>query len=173
MTDTESVESRKLLEAAFFMSSEPMSLEKLSKIVGIHSLGYLKQLLLEVEKEYLHRGFHLVQTSEGWMFQVDNRFLNRVAKLTPYSDLPEGQKRCLALVAYKEPIKQSEIIRIQGNKSYAYIKQLSKKGLIKAERHGRTRVISLTQEFERYFGKDKESLKEKLVEKINRQEKEI
>jgi len=173
MTDTESTDNKRLLEAALFMSSEPLSLESLSQIVGVHSKGYLSDTLQQLQRDYSEKGFHLIESRDGWMFQVDGKFLPKVAGLTPYSDLPDGEKRCLAIVAYKEPVLQSEIIKIQGNKAYTYIRHLIKKGLIKTEKHGRTRSISLTQEFERYFGGDKEAIKEKLIAKINRKENEI
>lgn len=157
-----------LLEAALFMSSEPMSIADLSKIAGVNSLGYLKGTLLELKDEYAGRGVHLVETSQGWSFQVDRIHLDKVTNLTPYADIPEGQKRTLALVAYKEPVTQAEVIRIQGNKTYAYIKSLAAKGLIRGERQGRTKILSLTQEFERYFGAEKEKVKEQLIAKMNR-----
>ncbi|MBN2331423.1 MAG: SMC-Scp complex subunit ScpB [Candidatus Aenigmarchaeota archaeon] len=176
MADTgspDNTDGKRLLEAALFMASEPLELERLSKIVGISSLGYLKGILTELEHEYKEKGFHLRESSEGWMFQVDGRFLPHVASLTPYSDLPEGEKRTLALVAYKEPLMQAEVIKTQGNKAYTYIKHLAKRGLIRAEKQGRTKSLSLTQEFERYFGENKEAIKERLIAKINREEKEI
>jgi len=173
MTDTGSSDSRKLLEAALFMASEPLNMERLSKIVGIHSLGFLKQMLVDVTRDFEDRGFHIVENQEGFMFQVDGKFLQKVAKLTPYSDLPEGEKRCLAIVAYKEPVLQSEAIKMQGNKAYVYIKSLTRKGLIKAEKKGRTKVLSLTAEFERYFGEDKETIRDRLIAKLNRKENEV
>ncbi len=150
------------------MSSEPMSIEKLSKIAGVNSLGYVKGTLLELRDDYSGRGVHLTETPEGWSFQIDGKYLNRVADLTPYADITEGQKRTLALVAYKEPVTQSEVIKIQGNKTYAYIKSLASRGLIKSEKQGRTKMLSLTQEFERYFGCEKEKIKEQLISKMNR-----
>ncbi len=157
-----------LLEAALFMSSEPMSLDKLSKITGVNSLGYLKGALLELKDEYENRGVHITETAQGWSFQVDRQHLDKVADLTPHSDIPEGQKRTLALIAYKEPVAQSEIIKIQGNKTYAYIKELTAKGLVRAERDGRTKILTLTQEFERYFGGEKEKVREQLIAKLGK-----
>jgi len=168
----EPTDHKRLLEAALFMASEPLEVERLSKISGIQSLGILKQMLIEIQQDYAGRGFHLIESGSGFIFQVDGRFLPRVAKLTPYSDLPEGEKRCLALVAYKEPVLQAEVIRIQGNKAYAYIKKLSRKGLVRLEKRGRTKMLSLTSEFERYFGEDKEKIKERLAAKLNRKENE-
>ena len=157
-----------LIEAALFMSAEPMSLQKLSKVAGVNSLGYLKGLLLELRDEYADRGIHLAETRDGWSFRVDRQYIDRVANLTPYADIPEGQKRTLALIAYKEPVAQSEVIKIQGNKTYAYIRSLASRGLIRAEKHGRTKMLSLTQEFERYFGAEKDKIREQLIARIDK-----
>ncbi len=167
----QSADHKRLIEAALFMASEPLDMGMLSKITGISSLGYLKGSLLELRDEFSGRGFHLVEGAKGWSFQVDRMFLDKVAGLTPYSDLPEGHKRTLALIAYKEPITQSELMRIQGSKCYAYVRDLREKGLVKAERHGRTKKLSLTREFERYFGEEKEKIREQLIRKLDQAER--
>lgn len=152
------------------MSSEPMSIESLSKITGVNSLGYLKGALFELKDDYSGRGINLVEAPGGWSFQVHRDHLDKVADLAPYADIPEGQKRTLALIAYKEPVTQSEVISIQGNKTYAYIRSLMSRGLVRGEKQGRTKVLSLTQEFERYFGAEKEKIREQLIEKLGRKE---
>lgn len=170
MGDTKYQNHKRLLEAALFMSSEPLSIGSLSKIAGVNSLGYLKGVILELRDDYSERGINLVETPGGWSFRVHREHLDKVAGLTPYADIPEGQKRTLALIAYKEPVSQSEVIRIQGNKTYAYIRSLMSRGLVRAEKQGRTKVLSLTQEFERYFGAEKEKIREQLIEKLGRKE---
>jgi segregation and condensation protein B len=152
----------KILEAALFMSSRPLMLDELGKILGVHSLGYVKEILEKLQKDYSGKGIEIVNTPQGWVMQVRQEFLGKVAHLTPYADISEGCKRTLAIIAYKEPVQQSEIIKIQGNKAYSYLKHLQKRNLIKAEKKGRTKIIKLTQEFERYFGEEKEKIKEKL-----------
>jgi len=153
---------QKILEAALFMSSRPLMLDEIGKILGVHSLGYVKEMLEKLQKEYADKGIEIVNTPQGWVMQVKPEFLGKVAHLTPYADMSEGCKRSLAIIAYKEPVSQAEIIKIQGNKAYSYLKQLQKRNLIKAEKKGRTKIIRLTQEFERYFGEEKEKIKEKL-----------
>lgn len=152
---------KKLIEAALFMASRPMSTEDLSKITGFPA-DKVEKRLEELRKEYEGKGIEVIRNPEGWGMRVKTDLLPKVAHLTPYSDLRDGHKRTLALVAYREPIKQSEVVRIQGNKAYAYIKLLTKKGLIKSEKEGRTRILMLTKEFERYFGEEKERIKEML-----------
>ncbi len=159
---------KKLIEAALFMSPKPLNIEEISKIVGISSLGEIEKIIEGLAKEYeeSNRGMEIVKLPEGWFMRVKQELLPKVAHLTPYSDLKDGHKRTLALIAYKEPIKQSDVIHIQGNKAYGYIKFLEKKGLVKTEKHGRTRILHLTSEFERYFGEQREKIKEMLSKAV-------
>lgn len=161
---------RKLIEAALFMASRPLGIREISKITGIASLGEIERMLGEIRDDYEKAGkaIEIVSEPEGWSMQVKSEFLPKVAHLTRYSDLADGHKRTLALVVYKEPVKQSEIIKIQGNKAYSYIKSLQKKGLINSEKIGRTKLIRLTQEFERYFGEDKDRIREKVMAGVSR-----
>ncbi|MBI4175861.1 MAG: SMC-Scp complex subunit ScpB [Candidatus Aenigmarchaeota archaeon] len=156
------MEHKKLLEAALFVSPKPIMLTDLGKILGVQSIGYVKGLIDELQKGCADRGIEIVNTPEGYQMQVRPEFLDKVGHLNPHSDLSEGCKRTLALVLYKEPAKQSEIIKLQGNKAYNYIKELYKRGLIKAEREGHTKILKVTQELESYFGLPKEKIKEQL-----------
>jgi segregation and condensation protein B len=167
MEGTKSSDHKRLIEAAVFMSSEPLDIGRISKIAGVNSLGYVKGTLLELRDEYAGRGFHLVEGPQGWSFQVDHQFAEKVSSLTPYSDLPEGAKRTLALIAFKEPVAQADVIKIQGSQCYSYIKDLTVKGLVRVEKQGRSKVLSLTKEFERYFGQDKEKVREMLIRKLS------
>ncbi|MEM5793722.1 MAG: SMC-Scp complex subunit ScpB [Candidatus Aenigmatarchaeota archaeon] len=157
-----------LLEAALFVSDRPLSLEKLSKVVGIGSEEEVKKLLEELKKELSKedRGVELVETPEGFELRVKKEYREKVAKLAPFADLSNGMMRTLAIVAVKQPIKQSLIVKYQGNKAYGYVEALEKKGLIKTEKAGRTKTITTTPEFERYFGKSTEELKKILEEKV-------
>ncbi len=152
----------KIIEAALFISSKPLTIDELGNIAGIQSLGYVKEILEKLQKKYENSGIEIVSTEQGWTMQVRPEILPKVSHLTPHADLSEGCKRTLALIVYKEPVKQSEIIKIQGNKAYSYIKELKRRGFIRLEKEGHTKVIYLTKEFEKYFGEEKEKIKEKV-----------
>lgn len=156
-------DKRALIEAALFVSENPLTLNTLSKISGINSKG-VKGILNEIKKdlEVSSRGIELALTGEGYQLQVKDQFLEKVANLTTYSDISKGALRTLSIVALKQPILQSEVVKIQGNKAYNYVKSLEKKKLIKTEKAGRTKKINTTKEFERYFGKGLKEIQEKL-----------
>jgi transketolase len=55
--------------------------------------------------------------------------------------------------------------RVIGMKTFgasAPLKELQKRSRVRAEKNGRTKSFKLTQEFERYFGEEKERIKERL-----------
>ena len=158
------MKKKALIEAALFVSENPLSIRTLSKISGINSSRELKKILSDIKKEFdvASRGIELALTAEGYQFQVKDQFLEKVSGLTTYADISRGTLRTLSLVSLRQPILQSQIIKVQGNKAYNYIKSLEKKGLIKTEKAGRTKMINTTKEFERYFGKSLEEIKERL-----------
>ena len=156
-----------LLEAALFVSDEALSLERLSKIVGIGSEEEVKQLLEEIKQDLAkdNRGIELEATPEGYELRVKQEYREKVAKLAPLADLSDGMLRTLAIVAAKQPVKQSLIVRYQGNKTYGYIVRLEEKGLVKTEKFARTKLINTTPNFEKYFGKSSEEIKSMLDSK--------
>ena len=158
------LKKKALIEAALFVSENPLNLRTLSKISGITSTRELKQILNRIKKEFdaSSRGIELALTAEGYQLQVKDQFLEQVSGLTTYADISKGALRTLSLVALRQPMLQSDIVKIQGNKAYNYIKNLEKKGLIKAEKVSRTKSISTTKEFERYFGKSLNEIRDRL-----------
>lgn len=158
--------AKELIEAALFISTQPLDLKELSKVTGISSLGALREQLNELSRDYENSGVQIIETAEGWLMQVRSDLLDKVAHLTPHSDLTEGEKRTLALIAYKEPMEQREIIKIQGNKAYNYIKSLTERGLIDGKKKGHTKDLFLTAEFENYFGESKEKIRERLAKSL-------
>lgn len=153
-----------LLEAALFVSDKPLSLDRLSAMVGIESREELKKLIEDLQKDFLDfdRGIELLETPQGYELRVKPEYREQVAKLAPFADLSDGLMRTLAIVAAKQPVKQSLIVKYQGNKSYGYIAKLEEKGLVKTERYQRTKLVSTTPEFEKYFGTTSDDIKKML-----------
>jgi len=156
-----------LVEASLFVSDKPLSVERICKILNLGREEVEKALqALREEMDKEDRGIELVETPEGFELRVKQEYREKIVKFAPLSDLSDGMVRTLAIVVVKQPIKQSTIVKIQGNKAYDYIKKLEKKGLIKAEKAGRTKILTTTPEFERYFGKSVEEIKRFLEEEM-------
>ncbi|MFB6075786.1 MAG: SMC-Scp complex subunit ScpB [Candidatus Aenigmatarchaeota archaeon] len=161
------IEDKKpLIEAALFISHEPIRIEELQRISDMNKKEIL-DMIGEIKEEFSKKrfGFELFESPEGYELRVKPQYLEMVSHLTPYSDLKRGQLKVLALVAFKQPIKQSDIVDIIGNRAYNYIKQLERKDLIRSEKFKRTKVLKTTKSFMNYFGiEEREELVEKLEE---------
>ena len=61
--------------------------------------------------------------------------------------------RTLSAIAIKQPIPQSEIIRIRGAGAYEHIKELAEKELIakRDDQGSRSPILSTTKKFQEYF----------------------
>ena len=160
------------IEAALFMSNQPISLEKLSKILK-RSPEKIKAVIEEFKQEFQkeEHGIHVIETSTGYQIRVKPELVSSVSNLTPYRDLGRGLLRVLALVAYKQPITQSEIVKVLGNRTYEYVKRLEERGLIKTVKHSRTKALIATKEFANYFGLENPEDAKKFFEDIEKEEK--
>jgi len=159
------------VEAALFMANKPVSIERLSKMFKTDS-EKIKEVIEEFEAEFAkpEHGVHVIETSQGYQIRVKPEFASSVRKLTPYRDLGRGLLRVLALVAYKQPITQAEIVKVIGNRTYEYVKRLEERGLIKTMKHSRTKALIATKEFANYFGLENPEDAKKFFEDINKEE---
>ena len=158
------MENKALVEAALFVSDKPLSTRKLADLTGLMEKE-INLIVLDMQNDTkgLERGIDLVSTPEGYEFRLKPEYRDKVVKLAPFSDMSEGVLRTLSIVAARQPVKQSIIIRYQGNKAYGYIEKLENKGLILAVKSGRTKLISTTPGFEKYFGKSTDEIKKILA----------
>ncbi|MBI2579412.1 MAG: SMC-Scp complex subunit ScpB [Candidatus Aenigmarchaeota archaeon] len=153
-----------LLEAVLFTTSEPMRIEDLQKIMKIRKDSIEKLLgILEMKYSSLESGIRL-SSAGGYKLMVKDEFIDKVSDLTPHSDLSRGLLRVLSIIAYHEPISQSDIVKVVGNRTYDYVKELEQRGLIKTEKKSRTKVLVTTPHFEEYFGAKKHEIKKEFEE---------
>ena len=82
-------------------------------------------------------------------------------KLLKDTELNKPTQETLALIAYKQPVMQSIIVKMRGNRAYEHIKDLEQLEFIMSEKSGRTRLLKATQKFYDYFDIVHDELKEK------------
>ena len=161
--DPRDVQRLALLEAVLFAATKPMSIEELRKLSKFEE-DKIKLLitLLRIRYQDPKHGITLSEMG-GYRLVVKHDYLDRVQTLTK-SDLSKGLLRVLSIIAYHEPVKQSDIVKIIGNRTYEYVKHLGQFGFIKFERKSKTKLLSTTPQFESYFSVNKEQLKKALAQ---------
>ncbi|MFH1474167.1 MAG: SMC-Scp complex subunit ScpB [Candidatus Aenigmatarchaeota archaeon] len=147
---------KSVVEAALYMANEPISVKEMAKMFNVEP-DSVKVVIDEFKKELesSEHGIYILETPRGYQIRVKPKLDPLVRKLTPYKDLSRGLLRVLALVAYKQPITQSEIVKVIGNRTYEYVKALKERGLVNTVKQGRTKALVPTKEFANYFGLEK------------------
>ncbi len=153
------VQKLALLEAMLFTTSDPLTFNELQKTLRVRK-NELDLLLKALNERYARSEFGIhISEAGGFKLTVKPEFAEAVAPFTPHADLSRGLLRVLSVVAYHEPIKQSDIVKVVGNRTYEYVKQLEELNLIKVEKKSRTKLLSTTPRFEEYFGAKAEEIR--------------
>ncbi len=141
------------VEAALFVATKPLSLGELSRGLRLPEeevYAALEEIAAELEaggKPYV-----LVRKRGGYALELREEYAELVRPFAPGGDIPEPVLRTLALIAYRGPITQAEVVRIRGQRAYAHVKDLVGRGFVRARKEGNTKVLEVTAEFLEYFG---------------------
>jgi segregation and condensation protein B len=148
--------TKKTIEAALFISGRWMSVEDLARVVGSGSVGSVKEALRELKSDYDGRsgGVQMANLGDKYRLEIDPAVRDKVYYLAPEPELSPALIKTLALIAYKQPIYQSKVVKVIGNRAYEYIKELRKKEFISVKKKGRTKMLSTTGKFNKYFALD-------------------
>ena len=157
---TEEFMAKAAIEAALFASGRTVSLKELVDLSG-RSAEQAERLADELAAEYAARqsGLEIRRIGDGYSMQVRYALAGRIISFAP-KEIAAPLIRTLAIIAYKQPIKQSQLVEIRGNKSYDHVKELEKRGLINAEKSGHTKLLSTSRGFADYFGISSDSPQE-------------
>lgn len=141
------------IEALLFASGRKMTLDELKIHLNVSSVQTIKDAVSELQKEYEQREspVMLVQEGDSWKLTTREKYLSMVRKINPNTELTKTMMETLAVIAWKQPITQSEVIAIRTNKAYEHIAELEKMGFLVKEKYGRTYMLKLTQKFFDYF----------------------
>jgi segregation and condensation protein B len=143
-----------IVEAALFSAGKPLSIEEIATTTNL-SPEAVKEACKELSKEYEGRDSVLEVGKAGakWAMQVRPQAAEPATKFAP-PEIPAKLLKTLALIAYHQPMKQSELVDMIGTKVYDHVPELVERGLVKAREEGVTKILVTTALFPEYFGLD-------------------
>jgi segregation and condensation protein B len=166
-------EKRKI-EVILFSAGRPLSTKELAAITSIPELK-VERVIHALMEEYKESdsALEISKAGDKWGMQVKGDYASFARGLAKAEIKPKLLKT-LALIAYHQPVKQSKLNRMIGNKIYDHVKELSEKEMIKAKQAGRTKILTTAPKFLEYFGiptTDREKIRQYLLK--NKGAKEI
>lgn len=150
-------EDLKRLEAVFFVSGRYLTMAELISFSDLNPIT-IKELIVKLKDKYSkdNSAIEIVERNGAWKMDVKQEYAHIVNKLaTGNTEFSKAEQETLAIIAYKQPIKQSVVIKIRGNKAYDDIKKFVDLDLIKKKRTGHTYELSLSENFHDYFNLSK------------------
>lgn len=146
-------ELRNKVEALLFAVGKHIDIEEICRITEASSKDEVSKALNEIKQDYDKRESPIMVVSEGnaWKLTVREKFLGMVKHLVAETELSKTILETLAVITWKNPVKQSEVIKIRTNKAYDHVQELEELGFISRTKHGRTMLIKLTDKFYNYF----------------------
>ncbi len=148
INETEAYEK---IEATLFIAGRYLTLQELIILTDINPV-MLKTILCNLEKKYSHGTLRIIRREDSYKMDIAKKYHYLVNKLaTGSAEFTKAEQETLAIIAYKQPVKQSVVIKIRGNKSYDHIKKFRALGLVMSKREGHTLILSLSEEFYEYF----------------------
>ena len=162
-------EDLKRLEAVFFVSGRFLNMQEIISFTDLNPI-IIGELIEKLQEKYSKdkSAMEIVEKNGFWKMDVKPEYSGIINKIaTGSSEFGSAEKETLAIIAYKQPIKQSVIIKIRGNKAYEHIKKFVELDLVRKKKLGHTHELSLTDEFYDYFNlkENDNSLQESLKDK--------
>ncbi len=169
MDDATISELRNKVYAVLFSSGRAVDSEELATLVHAQEPA-VREAVRELKKKLEEDKSPLFLTEEkngnAWKLMVRDRYVDVVRNVTPHTELEIPLLATLALIAWKQPILQSEVIKRRSTVAYEHIAKLEELGFISKEKKGRSFLLKPTGKFFDYFDLPSQEAVKKLFEEI-------
>lgn len=149
-----------IVEAMLFASGDCLSIEKISKIIGIRKDKAEKLMNLIIDKyASSEHGIKVIKLEDKYQMCTKSEYVRFVKEL--FNDrknmsLSQAAMEVLAIVAYNQPVTKSYIEQVRGVDCNAVVNNLIQKNLIeekgRLEIPGKPLTYGTTSNFLRCFG---------------------
>jgi len=142
-----------LLEATLFSAGRSLDITEMSETLGYDEEEIIESLrnLQSTIKRRRGGGLQIVEIGKKWAMEVKPQIADHLPKETK-SELPPKLLKAAALIAYHQPMPQSRLVELLGQRAYDHIRELAQAGLIGRRRDGNTRRLTTTRRFSEMFG---------------------
>ncbi len=159
------------LEAVLFLAGRPLTAEDLARGAGVPE-ERVAPLLRSLAQDYRRRAsaMEVVKAGRGWVLQLRSGVAPSAEALAR-TELPEEVLRTAALIAYHQPVRQSDLVAMVGSAAYEHVTALARMKLINAAAQGNTLSLTTSARFPEYFGlpaRSPREVKKIMTEKVQR-----
>ena len=159
---------RAIVEAALFSAGKALTPEELARVTRL-APDVIREHLRALAREYTDRdsAIEVAQIGTKWTMQIRSEFAERARAFAP-PEIDRDLLKTAALIAYHQPLLQSDLFDMIGSKVYEHTKALEDLGLVNRKPSGRSLALTTTRYFAEFFGlksTDREGIRKLMAEK--------
>jgi segregation and condensation protein B len=146
---------KNIIESLLFVAQEPLSSERLKKILEPAQAGAITEAIAALRADYDARqgSFYLAEVAGGYQFRTRPEYTAWIKRLVDPKPvrLSKAALETLAVIAYKQPVIRSDVEHIRGVDCGGVLRQLLERKLIRVlgrkEIAGRPLIYATTRKF--------------------------
>ncbi len=157
-----------LVEAALFSAGGALTVEDLARVTNL-SPDKVKEHLRKLSREYNAHGsaIEVAQIGTKWTMQIRSEYTEKARTFAP-PEIDRDLLKTAALIAYHQPLLQSDLYGMIGEKVYEHTKSLEGLSLINRKPSGHSFELTTTRYFAEFFGlkaRDREGIRKLMASK--------
>jgi len=166
------VKEDRIVESVLFSAGKPLSVEEIQKATGL-SPKHILEAIEHLEQSYnvdrkQETSIEVVKAGSKFAMQVKKSYTDQ-SVMVARPELTSDLLKTLALIAFHQPVKQSNLRHMIGERIYGDVDRLVGLHLVHSAPHGATEMLTTTRLFPEYFGIDStrpEEIREFLAKKV-------
>ncbi|MBI2669356.1 SMC-Scp complex subunit ScpB [Candidatus Woesearchaeota archaeon] len=160
-------EKHKKMEAVLFAVGKEITAERLASLCSL-DVTEVESIVNDLIAEYGARdqSLHIVKKDQGWKLTVKDEFVPLVSSIVSSTELERPLMETLAVIAWRYPVLQSDVVKLRNASAYDHMKQLEERGFVEKEKFGRSFKIKLTKKFFEYFDLPSEEAKQAFLKQV-------
>ena len=142
-----------LIEATLFGAGRSMSVEELAVDLEVEETEISTSLesLRTSLKRRRGGALQLAEINGRWALEVKPKVAQHLP-CNAKTDIPPKLLKSASLIAFHQPMMQSRLVELLGQRTYDHVRELVQLGLVERRRHGNTKRLSTTRRFSEVFG---------------------
>jgi len=166
------INEKRLVESVLFSASKPVSINEIKEATGL-TPNKIKKTLEELIEDYNVKrknetSMEVIKAGDKFTMQVKKKYVDQSVMIAK-PEIESNLLKTLTLIAFHQPLKQSNLRRMIGTKAYEHVDGLVAMKLIHTKKHGTTEMLTTTKLFPEYFGIDStnpEEIRNFLIKKV-------
>jgi len=167
--------NRNLIEGALYASDKPLTIEEIAMKLELPKKE-VEELLNDLIDIYEKRltSLSIIKIGLKYQMQIKPEYSEKLYQFAQGGAIAEKYLRTLTIIALKQPILKSKLVKVRGSGAYEHVKYLKENGLIDSIKKGRTSELTTTEKYAEMFGlpKNIEEMKKAMITQLGIQPEE-